>query len=250
MVPQSRKCWRPTLGRVTTVSISQELSHLPTSPPRSPIRRRLDAHPVIDSLAELLLASQVALGGLDRDVPKQKLNLIQFAAGKVTQPCASTAKVVRRKLLDPGPRRSLSHNFPKHLGRHSAAPDPANFVDRSKERALSDTAGLFPCVNRLLEPRWNRDGTDVSGLARKVGDYPVLLSQLDFIDTEREQLAAAESTSDEYGHDGVIPLAAERVAIRTRQEPLTLFCGEPVTDADSDVANSFHPPDPCSKLRT
>jgi len=67
---------------------------------------------------------------------------------------------------------------------------------------------------------------------------------------EREQLAAAESTSDEYGRDGVIPLAAERIAIRTRREPLTLFCGEPVTDADSDAANSIHPPDLRRKFRT
>jgi hypothetical protein len=35
----------------------------------------------IRSFAELLLASEVALGGPDRDVPKQELNLIQFAAG-------------------------------------------------------------------------------------------------------------------------------------------------------------------------
>src|SRR6266498_2692924 len=112
MVPRSRKCWRSTLGRVTKVSISQELSHLPTSPLQSSVRLRLDAHPVIDSLAELLLASEVALGGLDRDVPKQKLNLIQFAAGKVTQPCASTAKVVRRKLLYARPQRRLSDNLP------------------------------------------------------------------------------------------------------------------------------------------
>jgi hypothetical protein len=32
-----------------------------------------------------LLASEIALGGLDRDVPKQRVNLVQVAAGKVTQ---------------------------------------------------------------------------------------------------------------------------------------------------------------------
>lgn len=49
----------------------------------SPVRFQLDAHPVTDRIAELLLASEVAFGGLDRDVPKQKLNLIQLAAGEI-----------------------------------------------------------------------------------------------------------------------------------------------------------------------
>lgn len=52
---------------------------------------RLDAHPVIDGVAQLLLASEVALGGLDRDVPEQELDLIQFAAGQVAEPRASAA---------------------------------------------------------------------------------------------------------------------------------------------------------------
>jgi hypothetical protein len=78
----------------------------------------------------------------------------------------------------------------------------------------------------------------------------VLLSQWDFIDTEREQLAPAESASDEYRHDGVIHLAAERVTIRIRQEPLTLFCGEPIADSNSDSAHSFDPSNPGRKFRT
>jgi hypothetical protein len=48
------------------------------------VRFRLDAHPVIDCVAELLLApEEVALRGLDGYMPKQELDLIQFAAGEV-----------------------------------------------------------------------------------------------------------------------------------------------------------------------
>jgi hypothetical protein len=42
---------------------------------------RLDTDPVVDGAAQLLLAPEVTLGGLDRDVTEQKLDLIQFAAG-------------------------------------------------------------------------------------------------------------------------------------------------------------------------
>jgi hypothetical protein len=39
----------------------------------------------------------------------------------------------------------------------------------------------------------------MSSLAQEIGDDPVLPSQLDRIDAEREQLAAAKSASDQHG---------------------------------------------------
>ena len=51
---------------------------------------------------------------------------------------------------------------------------------------------------------WNR--ANVSSLAQKSGDDPVLLSQSHRIDAEREQFAAGESVSDEYGRDRVTSL--------------------------------------------
>jgi hypothetical protein len=42
---------------------------------------RLDADPVVDCAAQLLLAPKVTLRGLDRDVTEQELDLIQLAAG-------------------------------------------------------------------------------------------------------------------------------------------------------------------------
>jgi hypothetical protein len=47
----------------------------------------------------------------------------------------------------------------------------------------------------------------VSSLAEEVGDDPVLLSQLHRIGAEREQLAAAKSTSEQHGKDCVVPFA-------------------------------------------
>jgi hypothetical protein len=39
----------------------------------------------------------------------------------------------------------------------------------------------------------------VPSFAQEIGDDPVLLSQLDGIDAEREQLAAAQSASYQHG---------------------------------------------------
>ena len=52
---------------------------------------RLDAHLVVHGAPQSLLAPKVTFGGLDRDVSKQELDLLQFTAGVVTQPGAGPA---------------------------------------------------------------------------------------------------------------------------------------------------------------
>jgi hypothetical protein len=49
-------------------------------------RRRtgLDPEPIVDGTSQLLLASQVAFSRLNRNVPEEELNLIEFAAGQMT----------------------------------------------------------------------------------------------------------------------------------------------------------------------
>jgi hypothetical protein len=42
---------------------------------------RLDTDPVVDGAPQLLLAPEVTLCGLDREMTEQKLDLIQFPAG-------------------------------------------------------------------------------------------------------------------------------------------------------------------------
>ena len=42
---------------------------------------RLDTDPVVDGSPQLLLAPEVTLCGLDREMTEQKLDLIQFPAG-------------------------------------------------------------------------------------------------------------------------------------------------------------------------
>ena len=112
-------------------------------------------------------------------MPKQELDLIQFAAGYVAQPSASAAQVVRSELLDACAAGGVPDNLPQHFRRHPTTPDPASLVDRAKERTISDVASLFPLVDRHLHAVRNRDCTDVSGFPHQVGDDPVLLSQLD-----------------------------------------------------------------------
>jgi hypothetical protein len=68
---------------------------------------RLDAHSVVDCDAQLLLATEVTLCCLDRDVSRQELDLIQFAASEVTKPGATATKVRRCKFVYARPRCGL-----------------------------------------------------------------------------------------------------------------------------------------------
>lgn len=175
-------------------------------------------HAVIDCITEILLASEITLGGVDGDMSEQQLDLIQFAAGQVAQSRASATQVVRGKFLNARRRGGLPDNLPGNLRSHPVTPDSAGLVDRSDERTFSDTAALLPYVDRLIHPPWNGNSTEVTGLPEK----PAMTqcssrSCMDF-DVQAEQFAAAKSVSDQHGEDRLVPLATERIAVRTSQK--------------------------------
>lgn len=67
----------------------------------------LDSDSIVDGVPEPLLAAQISFGRLNADVPEQKLDLLQFSAGLVTQACARSAKVVRSDFSEPASSRLL-----------------------------------------------------------------------------------------------------------------------------------------------
>jgi hypothetical protein len=81
---------------------------------------------------------------------KEKLDLVQLATGKMAKPHAAAAKIMRREFFNSGARCGCSDDFPQHLGRHASSPDPSGLVDRSKERAFGDAAGVLRFIARRL----------------------------------------------------------------------------------------------------
>ena len=59
-----------------------------------------NAHAVVHRVPELLFAPEVALGCLNRDMPEEELDLVQFAPGEVTQSGTCAAQIVRGQLGD------------------------------------------------------------------------------------------------------------------------------------------------------
>ena len=114
--------------------------------------RQFDAHSVVDGKAQFLLAAEVPFRRLDRDVSKQKLDLVQLATGKMAEPRAAAAEILWREFFDSGTLRGGSDDLPQYLGRHACSPDPTRFADRSKERAFGDATGFLPFIDRYLHP--------------------------------------------------------------------------------------------------
>ena len=68
------------------------------------------------------------------NVAEQKPDLIQFAAGEVTEACAGAPQIVWGKLVDARASRGGADDIPKHFGRHAASPDVPSLVDRAEHR--------------------------------------------------------------------------------------------------------------------
>ena len=59
-------------------------------------RIRLDPEPVVHGVSEFLFTAEVTLGRLNRDVPEEELNLVEFAPGQVAESGAGAPEVVGR----------------------------------------------------------------------------------------------------------------------------------------------------------
>ena len=126
---------------------------------------------------------------------EQELNLIEFAAGEVTEPCATAPQVMRCKLSMPAREaasRTISHStfgvIPVPQTR------PVLLMDRNSAPSVMPAAFFHSSIAAFTH---EGIGTvRICPLAQQVGDNPVFLAQLDGINPQREQLTAAQSASD------------------------------------------------------
>lgn len=61
---------------------------------------RLDSNSIVDCASQALSAAEIDLRCLNGDVPKEKLDLFEFATGQMAKACTRATKIVWRQLLD------------------------------------------------------------------------------------------------------------------------------------------------------
>lgn len=172
---------------------------------------------VVHRAAEILLAAEVTLCGLHRDVPEQELNLLQLTTAVVAQFRAGSSQIVRRDMLQPHSLATALHDVPDDILRDTLSP----FFPCSGNGAEHPSRSYLCCVSPLVEcrfdPLWNGDGADVPGLADQIHDCPMPLTDLDLIQFHTDQFRSAKTTPKEHRQHGVVSFGTHASAERTSQ---------------------------------
>jgi hypothetical protein len=101
-------------------------------------------------------------------MPEQKLDLLQFSPGEMTQARATPAKIMGSELRSSSaPGRSL-HNVPNGFGRDVVAPERAGSADSAKNEAGRYPRRLRPFVHRPFDPARHGNRSDVLSLTSQV----------------------------------------------------------------------------------
>jgi hypothetical protein len=84
----------------------------------------------------------------------------------------------------------------------------------------------------------------------KVGNHPVLFSELNGRSRKGEEFTAPQSAANQKGKDGVVPFASKTVTLGTQQQRPPLLGSEPVAQSHTDSAYAFDSPDAGGKFWT
>jgi hypothetical protein len=148
---------------------------------------------IVHGAAEILFASNVALGGLDRGVAEKKLDLSQLATSGVAQAGARPPQVMRGERLYFRPTRGRFHYVPNNVLCDSVAPNRAVLAYRPEEPAADDRYAFCPSINGGLDPGWNGDRSHVTTLADEIHNRPVILATLDGVNSKTYDLRTPQS---------------------------------------------------------
>jgi hypothetical protein len=167
---------------------------------------------VVHRMSEILFAAQIAFRRLDGCMPKQKLNLLQFATARVAQLRTGSPQVMRCNMLQ---ARSLATSFdyvPHDILRDAFSPHLSRSGHCSKDSPLRDLGCYYPLIERRFDPLWNGHRADVAALADQVYDCPVTLAHLHLIHFQAHQFRSAKTTSEQHGQHRIVSLGTHAIA--------------------------------------
>jgi len=155
--------------------------------------RRLDPNAIVHCVPDSLLAAEIFLSRLNRNVSKQKLNLLQFAASDMAKTGTRAAKIMRRQLMQPELCGVVFDNVPDHSVSHKVAPSLASSTNTSGKLPATYTGRADPLLDRSRHPIRNRHGSDVPAISCQVDYGPVIFSTLNIVQFQCCNLATAQS---------------------------------------------------------
>ena len=143
---------------------------------------------VVYRVPQVLLAAQVSFGRLHRGVAKQKLNLFDLPATRMTQLRARSPQIVGRDALQTRFFATLLNHVPDHVLGDRFAPNLSAPAHSSKNSSVPDPGSHRPLVERPLSPFRDRNRANVPALPDQIDDSPVLLPLLHIAHLQPDQL--------------------------------------------------------------
>ena len=108
---------------------------------------------VIDGRPNALLAAEVPLGRLNRDVPEQELNLFQLATRRMAESSSCPPEVVRREPMNARFMGVLPNDVPDRLLRQAVTPGAPVFVYPPEHLSGGQIRSLTPLIDPLSRRR-------------------------------------------------------------------------------------------------
>ena len=171
---------------------------------------------------------------------QQELDLLQVSSCLAAELRASAPQIVRAEVLNPDLLGSFGDDRPDGPVAQALS-DLASLANGPEERPVLDSTRLLPGIDSLLHPDRNRYRPDSAPFSEKVNDDPAVLPHLDVFHGKRGQLSSPQSTADQEGKDGIVPLALHYGAIGDSEQFPCLLFGEPVSKASTLLLQQVWP---------
>jgi hypothetical protein len=155
---------------------------------------QLDA--IIGRVHEVLLRAQVPFRCLDRCVPKEQLDLLQFSAGGPAELRGSPSAVMRRDARDSGSLSVWPEHLPDHLFGKRLALHLVGSIDRPEHVSRGHGGRAGPGINGHLHPDWHRHSPDAPVLSEEIHDAPTAIALLDVPHGKSRHLGPAQPAAE------------------------------------------------------
>jgi hypothetical protein len=156
---------------------------------------RLNRNPqpdrVVRRVRQILPSAQIPLGGLNRCMTEEQLDLLKLAAGRAAQLRAGTSQVMGCDSGDANLGCIAPEHLPDDLFAEAFAGDAAVPFHWPKNMTGSDARGRSPRINRLLHPSRHRRGADASMLSNEIDDAPASITLLNMRERERRHFGTS-----------------------------------------------------------
>src|ERR1035438_253761 len=150
---------------------------------------------VVDRGSQLLAGAQVSLGGLDRGMAQQKLDLLEGAARDAAQPGAGPPEMMGGKRGLSAFGAILAGDRPNGIFRKAFAPHLASLIDSPEETALGDPGLRGPVIHGVLDPRRHGDGPELLAFPDQVRKDPTPVAPLEIAEPQPAKLGSAQSAA-------------------------------------------------------